>query len=160
MRKLTYYLGSSLDGFIAAPDGSIDAFPVTQDVIEFMAADYPETLPTHLREQLGVTAPGRRFDTVVMGRNTYAPALEAGIVSPFAHLDQYVVSTTLPASPDPRVQVVAGDPVELVGRLKHRPGRGSGWPAARAWPARCWVRSTSWSSSAIRWCSVPASRSP
>jgi hypothetical protein len=75
MRKLTYYLGSSLDGFIAAPDGSIDAFPVTQDVIEFMAADYPETLPTHLREQLGVTAPGRRFDTVVMGRNTYAPAL-------------------------------------------------------------------------------------
>jgi dihydrofolate reductase len=124
MRKLTYYLGSSLDGFIAAPDGSIDAFPVTQDVIEFMAADYPETLPTHLREQLGVTAPGRRFDTVVMGRNTYAPALQAAIVSPFAHLDQYVVSTTLPASPDPRVQVVAGDPIELVGRLKHRPGAG------------------------------------
>ena len=99
MRKLTYYLGSSLDGFIAAPDGSIDAFPVTKDVIEFMAVDYPETLPTHLREQLGVTAPGRRFDTVVMGRNTYAPALQAGIVSPFAHLDQYVVSTTLPAIP-------------------------------------------------------------
>ena len=124
MRALTYYVGSSLDGFIAAPDGSIDAFPVTEDVIEFMAADYPETLPTHLRERLGVTAPGRRFDTVVMGRNTYAPALQAGIVSPFAHLDQYVVSTTLPASPDPRVQVVAGDPVELVRRLKHRPGAG------------------------------------
>ena len=124
MRTLTYYVGSSLDGFIAAPDGSIDAFPVTEDVLEFMAADYPETLPTHLREQLGVTAPGRRFDTVVMGRNTYAPALQAGIVSPFAHLDQYVVSTTLPASPDPRVQVVAGDPVELVRRLKHRPGAG------------------------------------
>jgi hypothetical protein len=52
------------------------------------------TLPTHLREQLGVTAPGRRFDTVVMGRNTYTPALQAGIVSPFAHLDQYMVSTT------------------------------------------------------------------
>jgi hypothetical protein len=37
MRKLTDYVGSSLDGFIAAPDGSIDAFPVTEDVIEFMA---------------------------------------------------------------------------------------------------------------------------
>jgi dihydrofolate reductase len=35
-----------------------------------------------------------------------------------------VVSTTLPASPDPRVQVVAGDPVKLVRRLKHRPGAG------------------------------------
>ena len=124
MRTLTYYVGASLDGFIAAPDGSIDAFPVTEDVIEFMAADHPETLPTHRREQLGVTAPGRCFDTVVMGRNTYTPALQAGIVSPFAHLDQYVVSTTLPASPDPRVHVVADDPVELVRRLKHRPGAG------------------------------------
>jgi dihydrofolate reductase len=46
------------------------------------------------------------------------------LLSPFAHLDQYVVSTTLPASPDPRVHVVAGDPVELVRRLKHRPGAG------------------------------------
>jgi dihydrofolate reductase len=67
--------------------------------MEFIAASYPETLPTPVREQLGLTAPGTRFDTVVMGRNTYTPALEAGIRSPYAHLDQYVVSATLPASP-------------------------------------------------------------
>jgi hypothetical protein len=29
MRTLTYHVESSLDGFIAAPDGSIDAVPVT-----------------------------------------------------------------------------------------------------------------------------------
>ena len=80
--------------------------------------------PTPVREQLGLTAPGTRFDTVVMGRNTYTPALEAGIRSPYAHLDQYVVSATLPASPDPQPHVVAGDPVGLVRRLKHQPGAG------------------------------------
>jgi hypothetical protein len=67
VRPLTYYVGVSLDGFIAAPDGSIDAFPVTEDVMAFIAEQYPETLPTHVRKQLGITAPGTRFDTVVMG---------------------------------------------------------------------------------------------
>lgn len=124
VRALTYYVGMSLDGFIAAPDGSIDTFPITEDVMEFIAASYPETLPTPVREQLGLTAPGTHFDTVVMGRNTYTPALEAGIRSPYAHLDQYVVSTTLPASPDPQPHVVPGDPVGLVRRLKHQPGAG------------------------------------
>jgi dihydrofolate reductase len=124
MRALTYYVGVSLDGFIAAPDGSIDAFPVTEDVMELIASDYPETLPTAVRERLGITAPGTRFDTVVMGRNTYTPALEVGIGSPYAHLDQYVVSSTLPASAEPRLRVVPGDPVGLVRRLKHQPGAG------------------------------------
>jgi hypothetical protein len=41
----------------AAPDGSIDSFPVTEDVMEFSAATYPETLPTHVRQQLGGTVP-------------------------------------------------------------------------------------------------------
>jgi hypothetical protein len=72
-------------------------------VLESIAEQFPETLPTHVREQLGITAPGTRFDAVVMGRDTYAPALDAGITSPYAHLDQYVVSTTLPTGPDPRV---------------------------------------------------------
>ena len=124
MRALTYYVGMSLDGFIAAPDGSIDAFPVTEDLMEFIAANYPETLPTPVREQLGVTARGTRFDTVVMGRNTYTPAAEAGIRSPYAHLDQYVVSATLPAGPGPQPHVVAGDPVGLVRRLKQQLGAG------------------------------------
>jgi hypothetical protein len=96
VRALTYYVGVSLDGFIAAPDGSIDAFPVTEDVMEFIADQYPETLLTHMREQLGITAPGWRFDTVVMGRN----------------------------SPEPQPHTVPDDPVGLVRHLKRQPGAG------------------------------------
>jgi dihydrofolate reductase len=124
MRTLTYYVGVTLDGFIAAPDGSFDFFPVDQSVLDFIAGQFPETLPTHVREQLGITAPGTRFDAVVMGRATYAPALQVGIGSPYAHLDQYVVSTTLPVSTDPQVHIVAEDPVGLVRRLKQEPGAG------------------------------------
>ncbi|WP_432519231.1 dihydrofolate reductase family protein [Kineococcus sp. SYSU DK006] len=124
MRSLTYYVGVTIDGFIAAPDGSTEFFPVDQPVLDLIAAQFPETLPTHVRGPLGVTAPGTRFDTVVMGRGTYAPALEAGITSPYAHLRQVVVSTTLPADLDPQVEVVAGDPVSRVRRLKQEPGAG------------------------------------
>ncbi|WP_432536961.1 dihydrofolate reductase family protein [Kineococcus arenarius] len=124
MRTLTYYVGVTLDGFIAAPDGSVDVFPVDQPVLDFIATEFPETLPTHVRGPLGVTAAGTRFDTVVMGRGTYTPALMAGITSPYTHLHQLVVSTTLPPSPDPQVQVVADDPSGLVRRLKQEPGEG------------------------------------
>lgn len=124
VRKLTYYVGVTLDGFIAAPDGSFDFFPVTAPVLDFIAAEFPETLPTHVREHLGITAQGTRFDTVLMGRATYTPALEAGIASPYAHLDQYVISTTLPISPDPQVHVVADDPLTLARRLKQQSGAG------------------------------------
>ena len=124
MRTLTYYVGLTLDGYIAAPDGSSDFFPVTPAVLESIVEQFPDTLPTHVREQLGITASGTRFDAVVMGRNTYAPALDAGITSPYAHLDQYVVSTTLPTGLDPQVRVVAEDPVELVRRLESEPGAG------------------------------------
>jgi dihydrofolate reductase len=123
VRALTYYVGMSLDGYIAAPDGSFDFFPVNQAVLDFIAAEYPETLPSHVRAHLGVTAPGTRFDTVVMGRATYAPALQAGITSPYAHLRQYVASTTLPAGSDPQVTVVP-DPLGLVRELKQEDGAG------------------------------------
>ena len=123
MRALTYYVGASLDGFIAAPDGSFDFFPVDSSVLDFIAAEYPETLPSHVRQLLGVTAPAVHFDTVVMGRATYTPALEAGITSPYGHLRQYVVSTTLEGSPDPQVRVVP-DPLALVRELKQENGTG------------------------------------
>lgn len=124
MPALTYYVGVTLDGFIAAPDGSFDFFPVDAPVLAFIAEHYPETLPTAARAHLGVTAPGTRFDTVVMGRGTYAPALRAGTTSPYAHLRQHVVSTTLPDDTDPEVAFSAGDPVELVRRLKRESGLG------------------------------------
>lgn len=123
MRTLTYYVAATLDGYIAGPDGEFDFFPFEGDLMQAVLADYPETMPIHARAPLGLDeVPNRRFDTVVMGRGTYAPALASGITSPYPHLEQYVVSKTLRVD-DPDVHVMT-DPVALVRGLKVRDGLG------------------------------------
>lgn len=124
MRELTYYVAVTVDGFIADPDGGIDFFPVEGDHLEALFDEFPETCPAHLRDALGVDAPHRRFDAVVMGRGTYAPALDAGITNPYPHLAQYVVSRSLGGVDDPAITVVADDPLALVGDLKRQAGLG------------------------------------
>jgi dihydrofolate reductase len=121
MRKLVYYVAATVDGFIAAPDGTWDFFPYEPDMADWIVAHYPETLPTAVRQAVGIddVAP-RAFDTVVMGRGTYQPALDQGIASPYAHLTQYVVAHGLRAD---GVHVVDGDPVALVRELKAAGGK-------------------------------------
>ena len=123
MRKLTYFIASTIDGFIAGPSGEFDFYPVTEDLLAFLGSQYPETLPTHGRAALGINSANRRFDTVIMGRATYDPALQEGITSPYAHLRQYVVSTSITRSPDLKVEIVSGDPIAKVRELKTEVGR-------------------------------------
>jgi dihydrofolate reductase len=123
MRKLVYCIAATADGFIAAPDGSYDAFLLEGPHIVDLIADYPETFPTHLRAPLGLTGPSRRFDTVLMGRATYEVGVPAGVTSPYGHLEQYVFSASLGRSPDPSVQRIDSDALGFVRKLKERAGR-------------------------------------
>lgn len=124
MRSLTYYVAASTDGYIAGPDGQFDFFAFDGDLAAWIIDEYPETLPVHAREALGIAdLDNRHFDTVVMGRGTYQPALDAGIASPYPHLRQLVVSSTLPTGGD-AVEVVRADPCERVRELKRTEGAG------------------------------------
>ncbi|MGW5263894.1 dihydrofolate reductase family protein [Microbispora sp. NPDC004025] len=122
MRKLVYYIGVSIDGYIAGPGGEFDFYPLGDDLMDYINEEYPETVPTHVRAHFGLDAPNKRFDTVVMGRGTYQPALDIGVTSPYAHLRQYVVSASTPEIADPQVELVPGDPIGLVRRLKKEEG--------------------------------------
>src|SRR5699024_7542900 len=67
------------------------------------------------------SSPTRRssdLDTMLQGRGSYQVALDAGLTRPYAHMREYVFSSTLPHDVDPHVSVVAGDPVATVRELK------------------------------------------
>lgn len=124
MRKLSYLVAASIDGFIAGPDGSIDMFPIDQEYLGMLMARYPETLPTHVHAMLGAEVENRVFDTAVMGRTTYEQGVKAGIPNPYAHLRTYVVSSSLTSTADEAVRLISGDAVECVAALKEQPGLG------------------------------------
>lgn len=122
-RKLVYLVACSVDGFIAAPDGRFDFFPMEGDHIAALASELPETLPKHVRAMLKIDAAPARFDTVLMGRATYEPALAAGIAHPYDPLETWVFSRTLPQKEEGGLHVTASDPVTVVRALKAKGGR-------------------------------------
>jgi dihydrofolate reductase len=94
MRDLVYYVAVSLDGYIAAPDGNFDAFPVEGDHMPVLLSEFTDAVPAHVLSAIGMNAPLDRFDTVIQGWNSYAVALAEGIERPYAHLREYVATSS------------------------------------------------------------------
>ncbi|WP_130177094.1 dihydrofolate reductase family protein [Cryobacterium sp. SO1] len=126
MRKLVYYVATTLDGYIAGPDGGdpsgADYFPLTPDVIQFIAKHFPETLPGPARDAMGIDSIGESFDTVLEGRASYEIGLAAGLTDAYPHLRHLVFSTTL-QSQDSAVEVVRSDALACVRALKAEKGK-------------------------------------
>lgn len=123
MRDLVYYVASTLDGFIARKDGSLDGFPWDEKYAAELSARFPETFPAHLRREEDTPSGNKQFDAVLMGRKTYEVGLKEGITNPYPTLDQYLFSRTLEESPDERVELIRDNAVEAVRKLKQKPGK-------------------------------------
>ncbi|MEW2070559.1 dihydrofolate reductase family protein [Streptomyces sp. NPDC007346] len=126
MRKLTYFIACSIDGFIGDPQGdarTMMAF-VDEEFLAFLKEEYPETISAEGRKALGLSdLENRRFDTVVQGRASYQLALDMGVTSPYGHMREFVASRTLTESPDPNVELI---PEDLVGRVRELKAEESG----------------------------------
>lgn len=117
MRKLTYFIACTIDGFIGDPKGDATSmYPfVDAEFLEFLTGEYPETISAQGREMLGIHAENKRFDTVVQGLGSYQLALDMGITSPYGHLRELVATRSLAESPDANVELIVDD---LVGRIR------------------------------------------
>ncbi|MCX2183466.1 dihydrofolate reductase family protein [Streptomyces sp. SKN60] len=125
MRKLTYYVACSLDGFIGDPNGDASSMFqfMDEEYASWMNTEFPETVPTAFREAAGLTGvPNKRFDTVIQGMGSYRLGLEAGMPSPYGHLREIVATRSLTESPDPNVELFAGDLAARVRELKAEDG--------------------------------------
>ncbi|MCX4819300.1 dihydrofolate reductase family protein [Streptomyces sp. NBC_01142] len=127
MRKLSYFIAASIDGFIGAPGGEADFFTsfVGGDFLEYLKTDCQDTLPTMARQAFGIDdAPNTQFDTIIQGRVSYDIALDGKVTSPYAHLREYVASRSIKDSPDLHVEIVSGDVVAKIRELKREDGLG------------------------------------
>ncbi|HRI28144.1 MAG TPA: dihydrofolate reductase family protein [Chitinophagales bacterium] len=77
MSKVVLYIATSLDGFIARPDGNLD----------WLNAVSPPQLGDY-----GYTALLNSISAVIMGRKTYEEVIGFGIDWPYAQFDTYVVT--------------------------------------------------------------------
>ena len=103
MRRLRYQVATSLDGYIAGPNGEFDWITMDPD-IDFAALF-------------------AQFDTAVMGRKTFLATLQQGGNGAMPGLEVVVFSRTLRAADYPAVTVVNSDPAESVRTLKAKPGK-------------------------------------
>ncbi len=85
MRKLVYHIATTLDGYIAKADGSIPGFLQEGEHV----SDYFEQL--------------KAYDTVLMGRQTYAMSFPAGLVAgqpSYPRMRNIVFSRSLELAPE------------------------------------------------------------
>lgn len=124
MRKLTYYMACSIDGFIAHIDGSIDGSSQDGKYLGDLFSSFPETVPSHLRDVMGIHVENKWFDIVLMGRKTYEIGLKDGVTSPYSHMKQYLFSRSMQESPNENVELISENAIDLVTGLKRGTGKG------------------------------------
>ncbi|WP_414584452.1 dihydrofolate reductase family protein [Scytonema sp. PCC 10023] len=123
MRELKYYVACTVDRFIARSDGSFDFFLMEGEQVADLHTTFPETIPAHFRDKLGISADNQCFDVVLMGRRTYEVGLKEGFTNPYPQMKQYLFSRTLTESPDQNVELVRENALALVRELKTQTGK-------------------------------------
>lgn len=109
MRQVVLYIATSLDNYIARPNGEVDWL------------DAPEyTIPD---EDYGYSDFCKSIDTTLMGNNTYKEMLGFDVPFPYADKENFVFSKSDNHKDTEFVKFISGDIVEFVRQLKNKKGK-------------------------------------
>ena len=104
MRRIKYFVASSLDCYISRKDGGVDWL--------FMDQDY------------GMKEFFTSVDVAVMGRKTYQKAMELSPSGPlFPGMKNYVFSHLLPKGKQEHIEVVSDPPEVWAAMMRAQPGK-------------------------------------
>ena len=107
MRKIVYYVATSLDGFISGPGGDISGFVTGGEGVDQYLKDLQD------------------FDTVIMGKHTYEFGYQYGLKPgqpAYPHMKHYIFSESMELEDcHPNVKVVPRD-IQTVKNLKEEEG--------------------------------------
>lgn len=107
MRKVVYDVTMSLDGYIAGPDGSVDAFSIKGSHMD----DYQKRLLS--------------YDTVLMGKKTYEIGYKFGLKPGevlYPHMKHYIFSHSIDFEESGQVFIVRNYAQETVRELRGKEG--------------------------------------
>ncbi|WP_045115036.1 dihydrofolate reductase family protein [Microscilla marina] len=108
MKKIVYHIASSIDGYIATPNGGVERF--------LMQGAHADEFQQSLNG----------YDTVLMGRKTYEFGFQYGIKPgepAYPGLHHVIVSGTLQFDSNQQVQLVNDQAVEYITHLKKQTGK-------------------------------------
>lgn len=107
MRKIIYYVATSIDGYIMGVDENMGSFVGTGSGLEKYLADL------------------QNFDTVIMGRKTYEFGYKYGVVPgqpAYPHMRHYIFSKTLKFEKPHEKIIVKKPDLDFIKQLKNETG--------------------------------------
>lgn len=109
MRRIILYIATSIDGYIATPDGGIE---------------WLNEIPNPTNEDHGYKELLATIDTVLMGGKTYHEIIGFGIPWPYKDIKSYVVSRRdSNVTPNENVHFITEDVITKVWELKSEVGK-------------------------------------
>lgn len=109
MRKIKLYIASSIDGYIANLDGSLD-----------WLSDYPITPELNY----GYDKFFESVDTVIMGGKTYRDILNMDVIYPYESKMSYIITRNQINNSKENIQFVTDNIIKTVSNLKEKQGKG------------------------------------